>query len=98
MGVRQVVLNVKAVDRATWKVAVPPDEVAPAEDKVLARGSTAPQRPSSEGGEVVALHPAAPGADTSESVVMSPTKQARVLETSARNMAQQDSIPPTGNS
>jgi hypothetical protein len=80
MGVSQAVLNVEAVDRVTWKVAVTPDEVPPAEDKVRTRGSTAPQRPSSEGGEVVALHPAAPGADTSESVVTSPTKKARVLE------------------
>jgi len=82
MGMSQVVLKVKAVDRVRWKVAVPPDEVPPAEDKGLTRGSTAPQRPSSEGGEVVALHPAAPGADTSESVVTSPTKKARVLERS----------------
>ena len=82
MGASQVVLKVKAVDRVTWKVAVTPDEVPPAEDNVRTRGSTAPQRPSSEGGEVVALHPAAPGAATSESVVMSPTKKARVLERS----------------
>ena len=76
MGVSQIVLKVKAVDRVAWKVAVPLDEVAPAEDKVHARGSTAPQRPSSEGGEVVALHAAALGAETSESVVLSPTKKA----------------------
>jgi len=80
VGVSQVVLKVKAVDRVTWKVAVTPDQVPPAEDKVRTRGSTAPQRPSSEGGEVVALHPAAPGADTSKSVVTSPTKKARVLD------------------
>ena len=69
-------------DRVTWKVAVPPDEVAPAEDKVHARVSTASPRPSSGSGEVVTLHAAAPGAETSESVVLSPTKKARVLERS----------------
>ena len=60
MGVSQVVLKVKAVDRVTWKVAVPPDEVAPAEDTVHARVSTASPRPSSGSGEVVTLHAAAP--------------------------------------
>jgi len=82
VGVSQIVLKVKAVDRVTWKVAVPFDEVAPAEDTVHARVSTASPRPSSGSGEVVTLHAAAPGAETSESVVPLPTKKARVLERS----------------
>jgi hypothetical protein len=48
MGVSQVVLKVKAVDRVTWKVAVPPDEIAPVEDTVHARVSTTSTLPAVE--------------------------------------------------
>jgi len=79
MGVSQIVLKVKAVDRVMWKVAVSQDEVAPDEDTVNVRVSTASTVPSSGSGEVD-LQAAASGAENTTSLVPSPTKKARVLE------------------
>ena len=81
MGVSQIVLKVKAIDRVRWKVAVPQDEVARDEDTVNVRVSTASTVPSSGSGEVH-LHAAASGAENTTSLVPSPTKKARVLERS----------------
>ena len=81
VGVSKIVLEVKAVYRVKWKVAVPQDEVARDEDTVNVCVSTASTVPSSGSGEVH-LHAAASGAENTTSLVPSPTKKARVLERS----------------